>query len=71
MGEEKDLAMSLSPIEIHSGDGDTISSDPEAHAHVGSGDCKELFKKSMTKKTNIYSTSSRPLNTPWTFWVDR
>jgi hypothetical protein len=36
-----------------------------------SGDCSELFLKSIKKKTNIYSTYPVPLNTPWTFWVDK
>ena len=57
--------------ENHNGDGDSIPN-VQIKSHVGgSGDCKALFMKSMTKKTNIYSTSSHPLNTPWTFWVDR
>jgi len=47
------------------GDGDTVRDDQ------GHGDCSELFLKSIKKKTNIYSTYPVPLNTPWTFWVDR
>lgn len=31
----------------------------------------ELFKSSVSKKKNIYSTDPVPLNSPWTFWVDR
>lgn len=32
----------------------------------------ELFKLSINKKKNIYETGSCvPLDTPWTFWVDR
>lgn len=31
----------------------------------------ELFKTTVCKKKNIYSTDPVPLNSPWTFWVDR
>jgi len=31
----------------------------------------ELFKTTVSKKKNIYSTDPVPLNSPWTFWVDR
>lgn len=41
------------------------------NSHGHDREALELFKTTVSKKKNIYSTDPVPLNSPWTFWVDR
>jgi len=58
------------------GDGDyrekAEASDPKKFiSEEKDDDAKEVYKVQVSRKKNIYSHEAVPLNTPWTFWVDR
>jgi len=72
------VEMSGSPVKIggvgglEKGSGDEfIFSDDEQKRFDSHTNLSSIFQSTMNKKKNIYSTAPVPLNTPWTFWVDR